>query len=116
MTLAGLKDFALEVLVGKRHYPLQVENWGADTYIVGSKGHHDLDEFMAQVRKDFDWPLGMPEHIYLKAVPGRDGTEYRLATKNTRGAFPATQAVEQYGEYRYEAIRAREQGVERQAQ
>ncbi|KVD52493.1 hypothetical protein WM11_25760 [Burkholderia ubonensis] len=44
-------------------YPLDIQNVGDDTYIVMSKGHHDVHEFMRQVRADgFDWPLGMPKH------------------------------------------------------
>ena len=29
-----------------RRYPLSVENVGEDTYILMSKGHHDVHEFM----------------------------------------------------------------------
>lgn len=87
-------------------HPLMVENWGGDVYIVGSKGHHDPDEFMRQVHEDgFDWPLGKPQHEWLKAVPNNSdgGTTYAVCAESTRGAFPATVAREAYGEDAYKA-------------
>ncbi|MEA3169392.1 MAG: hypothetical protein QOI97_2340 [Pseudomonas sp.] len=33
-------------------YPLAVESVGGDTYIVMSRGHHDVREFMVEVVKD----------------------------------------------------------------
>src|SRR3954462_13662344 len=80
--------------MGKREYPLDIENVGEDIYTLLSKGHHDAHEFMRQVRADgYGWPLGMPKHIWLRCIPPRPGysTCYVEATKGSRGAFPATQ-------------------------
>ena len=47
-------------------YSLDIENVGGDTYIVMSRGHHDIHKFMKQVREDgYDWPLGVPEHCWV---------------------------------------------------
>lgn len=86
-------------------HPLKIENVGEDTYILMSKGHHDLHEFMRAVREaGYDWPLGMPAHMWMRAVPTRD-TGYRCkyveATPGSRGAFPCTYAWEAYGPYAY---------------
>ena len=95
--------------MSKREYSLDIQNVGEDTYTVLSKGHHDPAEFMLAVRADgYDWPLGMPEHIWLRCVPPPDGYVfwYVEAKAGTRGAFPATQAYEAHGADTYEAIMA----------
>jgi len=33
--------------VPAKQYPLEVQSVGSDTYIAMSKGHHDLEAFMA---------------------------------------------------------------------
>lgn len=91
-------------------YPLDIVNAGDDTYIVMSKGHHDPHEFMKAVRDEgYDWPLGMPEHKWVRAVPTKDRFRsciYVFAEPNSRGAFPATYSWEAYGAERYEALAA----------
>jgi hypothetical protein len=92
-------------------YPLIVQNVGEDTYILMSKGHHCPHEFMRAAREDYSWPLGMPTHEWMRAVPTKDPgyhCMYVEAKPHSRGAFPATYAREAYGEDRYEAIRERE--------
>lgn len=92
-----------------RIYPLEIENVGTDIYTLMSRGHHDLDAFMRQVRADgYEWPLGMPKHIWLRCIPPSDGyvTWYVEAQAGARGAFPATQCWESQGSDTYEAIRA----------
>lgn len=90
-----------------KQYPLEVESVGGDTYIVMSKGHHDIHEFMRKVREDgYDWPLGMPEHVWIKATPDQTGKSiciYNVVKEGTRGAFPATYSWESYGEELYKA-------------
>lgn len=91
-----------------RRYPLNVENVGEDTYILMSRGHHDVHEFMRAVRADgYTWPLGMPTHEWMRAIPAPKDSGYRClyveAKPHARGAFPATYAREAYGEDRYEA-------------
>lgn len=93
--------------MAKRTYPLDILNVGEDTYTVMSKGHHDPDEFMRQVREDgYTWPLGMPKHIWLRCIPPQPGyvTCYVEAKEGVRGAFPATQCWEAYNDETYEAI------------
>ena len=94
--------------LGAKRYPLCVENVGEDTYILMSKGHHDVHEFMRAVRAEgYTWPLGMPTHEWMRAIPAPKDSDYRClyveAKPGARGAFPATYAREAYGEDRYEA-------------
>lgn len=95
------------VSMGKRAYPLDLENIGGDVYSLMSKGHHDQHDFMRQVRADgCDWPLGMPKHIWLRCIPPPEGysTWYVEAKEGARGAFPATQCWEAWRDETYEAI------------
>jgi hypothetical protein len=79
-------------------YPLEVESVGSDTYIVMSRGHHDLDLFMSEVLKDYgDWNLGGASHVWIKTSPAKDGWRYNIVDQSTRGAWPATYCWE-YGE------------------
>lgn len=88
-------------------YPLNIQNVGEDTYIVMSKGHHDVHEFMRAVRAEgYAWLLGMPQHVWMRAVPTRrDGYRfmYHKARPGSRGAFPCTYAWEDYGPTAYVA-------------
>ena len=91
-----------------RRYPLSVENVGEDTYILMSRGHHDVHEFMRAVRAEgYTWPLGMPTHEWMRAIPAPKDSGFRClyveAKPGARGAFPATYAREAYNEDRYEA-------------
>lgn len=91
-----------------RRYPLGVENVGEDTYILMSKGHHDVHEFMRAVRADYSWPLGMPTHEWTRAIPAPANSGYRClyvaAKPGARGAFPTTYVREAYGDDRYEVL------------
>ncbi len=91
-----------------KQYPLEVENVGGDTYIVMSKGHHDVHEFMQKVREDgYSWPLCMPEHVWIKATPDQTGEStciYNVVKEGTRGAFPATYSWEAYGDELYQTV------------
>jgi hypothetical protein len=84
--------------MSEQKYPLCVESVGGDTYIVMSKGHHDLGEFMTAVNADYaDWKLGNPQHKWCKTVPDRSGefsNRYVFVEPGTRGAWPATYAWE----------------------
>lgn len=89
------------------NYPLQVESIGSDTYIVISRGHHDIHAFMAAVREDYAWPLGVPRHIWMKTRPAPSGSGYGcffdVVPEGTRGAWPATHAQEAWNVDRYES-------------
>lgn len=89
-------------------YPLDVENVGSDTYIVMSRGHHDIHDFMSAVRQEgYTWPLGVPDHRWAKVVPDRTGDcayKYCFVNEGARGAFPVTYAWEAYDKERYEAV------------
>lgn len=90
-----------------KQYPLSIENVGSDDYIVMSRGHHDIHEFMKAVRKDYDWPLSVPEHKWVKAVPDATGyfqMRYHYVEAGTRGAFPVTVAWEALGDIEYEFV------------
>ena len=81
-----------------RTYPLEIESVGSDTYIVMSKGHHDLAVFITKAREEYpDWHLGGAEHKWCKSVPDRTGQlhcRYSFVEAGTRGAWPATYARE----------------------
>ncbi|MEH6483087.1 MULTISPECIES: hypothetical protein [Pseudomonas] len=82
-------------------YPLEIESVGSDTYIVMSRGHHDLEQFMIAALAEYDdWNLGGPEHRWIKTVPCRSGefsSLYMPVKEGTKGAWPATYCYE-YGE------------------
>lgn len=86
-------------------YPLEVESVGSDTYIVMSRGHHDLEEFMAKAVEDFHgWFLGGPQHLWIKTTPTKGGCNYNIVKEGTRGAWPATYCWEYGDDYkRYNA-------------
>lgn len=90
-------------------YPLEVESVGSDTYIVMSRGHHDLEQFMAAVMVDYSgWFLGGPQHVWVKSVPDRRGeftSRYVFVERGARGAWPATYCWEYGEEYkRYNSL------------
>ncbi|WP_199438561.1 hypothetical protein [Vibrio owensii] len=88
----------------KEKYPLKIENVGDNTYMLMSRGHHCIHEFMKQSRKDgYDWPLGTPTHVWFKTVPNNatGGSTYHDVEEGTKGAFPATFCVEAYGDDQY---------------
>lgn len=85
-----------------KQYPLEVQSVGEDVYIVMSKGHHDLTEFMRAALLQYDWPLGSPQQMWMRAVPQRDGSCIYVETSaGARGAFPATYCWERFGEERW---------------
>lgn len=78
-------------------HPLKLENWGDDSYLVMSRGHHDLDEFKRQVHKEYEHFgdfFQSAYHGYFKATPHDFGTNYSPVGPSVRGAFPATVAQE----------------------
>ena len=82
-------------------YPLEVESVGSDTYIVMSKGHHDLTEFMTVAVKQYpSWFLGGAEHVWCKTTLRPDGSWYHFVEPGTRGAWPANYCWEYAGDYK----------------
>lgn len=86
-----------------KQYPLALESWGEDVYILASRGHHPLPEFIEAMRLEYSsWPMGTPEHLYMKRVPDPSG-EYICrwfpVDKGCRGAVPVTYSHEDYGKY-----------------
>ncbi|WP_258191582.1 hypothetical protein [Pseudomonas aeruginosa] len=72
-------------------HPLSPISVGDETYIVMSRGHHDLTEFMRAATNAYpDWQLGGPAHMWCKTTPCKDGWRYNLVKEGTRGAWPAT--------------------------
>lgn len=90
-----------------KQYQLVPISIGDNTYTVISKGHHDIHEFMQAVRQSIDWPLGVPEHIWMKTMPAPKNSGYSCwyqpVKQGTRGAWPCTYVTEAYDEDRYEA-------------
>lgn len=94
--------------MSKKTYPLSIDSVGSDEYIVMSRGHHDIHDFMKAVRADgYEYPLGVPVHRWAKFTPdptGEFSRRYHFVKEGTRGAFPVTYAWEAYGEERYEDV------------
>jgi hypothetical protein len=89
-------------------YPLEIENIGEDVYTLMSRGHHDIHDFMRKVRAEgFDWPLRVPEHVWMHTRPAPKGSGYRcfydVVEAGTRGAWPATYVSEGWHDDAYEA-------------
>jgi hypothetical protein len=86
-----------------KNYPLKLENWGEEVYILASRGHHDFTAFIQAIKDEYStWPMGAPEHTYMKAAPcspqcGEHRCHYVDAKKGMRGAFPVTYSSEDYG-------------------
>lgn len=97
--------------MSEKKYVLDIKNVGDDECILMSKGHHDPHEFMAEVRKYYDWPLGFPTHEWIRVIPGNDhhGALYVQAAPHSRGAFPATYTREAYGDDSYEAVKQKDE-------
>ena len=93
--------------MSKKTYPLDIDSVGGDEYIVMSRGHHDIHDFMKAVRETgYEYPLGVPEHRWAKVVPDATGEYshiFAFVKEGTRGAIPVTYAWEAYGEDAYEA-------------
>lgn len=91
---------------------IDIENIGEDLYVLIARGHHDVHEFMRTVRAEgYDWPLGMPQHLYFRAVPTRNPNwtcAYVPAVKGSRGAYPVTHVQEAWDDDSYEAIVAKQ--------
>lgn len=93
-------------------YTLAPFSIGEERYIVISKGHHDIHEFMRVVRQEVaaSWPLGVPVHVWMKTVPARRGSGYSAlyepVAEGTSGAWPCTYVQEAFNEARYEVVHA----------
>lgn len=88
-----------------RNYPLEPMKICGDFVAVISKGHHDIHDFMREVRKHWNCVLSVPEHFYMRTVPPREddlACWYEVVPKGTRGAWPATYAHESPMEDSYE--------------
>lgn len=77
-----------------KKYELDIENVGNDTYILMSRGHHDINDFMNKCKEEYEtWRMGNPQHVWCKTVPCNNGTYaclYVIVDQNTKGAWPAT--------------------------
>lgn len=83
-----------------KSYPLDITSVGEDTYIVMSRGHHDLEQFMVEAVKERpNWKLGGPIHVWCKTTPsnGTYDSLYNFVLEGTRGSWPATYCFE-YGD------------------
>lgn len=81
-----------------KKYEIDVLNCGDDSYMLMSKGHHDIELFKSECKKEYEHigeyleSCECPcQHLWYKAVP-RDGYNswYAPVDKSVRGAFPAT--------------------------
>lgn len=80
-------------------YPLSIENWGDDSYMLISKGHHNIEQFKAECKKEYEHIAEYLEHCdcpceqaWYKRIPSKEyaGGYNVPVEKGTRGAFPAT--------------------------
>ncbi len=80
----------------------------ADEYIVMSRGHHDIHDFMKAVRADgYEYPLECLSIVGPRLSPIRlvsTATSFVFVEEGTRGAIPVTYAWETYGKEVYEEV------------
>jgi len=93
-----------------KKYPLEVQPLDDDGWILVSKGHHEIHEFMRAVAEynaenGGDEPMGVPQHLWFRTLPRPDHpnrVEWVIAKQGERGAWPGTMseacsADESYG-------------------
>lgn len=82
-----------------KNYPLNIENWGDDRLMLVSRGHHNIDNFKAECKKEYEHlsecleAYESPcEQLWYKTIPNKDcvGGYNIPVSEGTRGAFPAT--------------------------
>ncbi|MCH4243727.1 hypothetical protein [Acinetobacter gerneri] len=82
-----------------KEYPLNIENWGEDCYMLVSKGHHDIDTFKAKCKEEYKYHAECLdvykcpcEHLWYKTIPNKEYVSgYNVPVpEGTRGAFPVT--------------------------
>jgi len=74
-----------------------LENIGEDTYLIFSRGHHDLEAFTKYVKEEYsEWGnfFDVAYHHYYRKVGNQYGTWYEPCFPFTRGAFKVTVAQE----------------------
>lgn len=93
--------FEAELKRGQRTYPLAVEClYTDDTRTLMSKGHQDPAAFMAACEEWNGGPMagwGKVRHVWLRNTPDSTGDYvFRVwpAEPNSRGAYPATEMVD----------------------
>ena len=88
-------------------HSLEIESIGEEVYILISRGHHDIHDFMRKVRSEgWTWPLGVPTHIWMKTRPSNNpafNCFYDVVPAGTRGAWPATHVQEAWSDDAYES-------------
>lgn len=82
-----------------KYYPLDVNNWGDDSYMLVSKGHHNIELFKTECLKEYQ---NIAEHLkhcecpceqlWYKAIPSKDcySSYYVPVWEDARGAIPIT--------------------------
>ena len=80
-------------------YELDVMNWGDDRYMLVTKGHHDIEKFKEECKREYEHIADyidkcgcQCEQLYYKTIPNKEyQSGYNVPVpKGTRGAFPAT--------------------------
>jgi hypothetical protein len=70
---------------------------GEDTYLVYSRGHHDIEDFTKYVKEEYsEWGdfFSAAYHHYYRKIGNQYGTWYDPCFSWERGAFPVTVAQE----------------------
>ena len=77
-----------------KKYPLEIRPFDDDGWILVSKGHHEIHEFMRAVAEHGnDEPMGVPQHLWFRTLPRPDHVnrvEWMLAEPVARGVWPGT--------------------------
>lgn len=76
------------------HYSLKIERVDANGQpIFMSRGHHDIDEFLAALRRDGVSDKVKAEHVFFKPVPRKTGGfQFYEYPQPISGSFPVTRA------------------------
>lgn len=75
----------------------ELNNIGDDTYLIFSRGHHNLKEFTNYVKEEYsEWGnfFEVAYHHYYRKIGNQYGTWYEPCFPWTRGAFKVTVAQE----------------------
>ncbi|MEG2707377.1 MAG: hypothetical protein RR959_08550 [Erysipelotrichaceae bacterium] len=74
-----------------------LENIGEDTYLIFSRGNHNIEDFTKYVKAEYsEWGnfFGVAYWHYYRKVGNQQGSWYEPCFKWTRGSFPVTIAQE----------------------
>ncbi|MDC4376701.1 hypothetical protein NQ658_06965 [Acinetobacter baumannii] len=92
----------IETKAQVKQYPLEIENWGGDRYMLVSFGHHDIETFKNKCREEYEHfmycldhsinPCPCEQSWYAEAdiIPDGYTSYYEPCDEDQEGAIPVT--------------------------